>query len=217
MAKIRISAVAAVVLLFMLSVLSYSQESGSTGGGSKLLERRILQKKFFTLDEILDTQKETKQMFQEDRMALYERFQKKPGDVIGALALNMLVPGTGSLLLGDIEGGVTLLSVGLTGAAIIFVPSMIASLFSNNVYDSNYAIFVMVINIMPALGAVVFLSASVVGMILPFTYSNIYNSNLRMGLGLASADHSQGNNVYVSARERHGNGMMNLRLLEFRF
>lgn len=154
---------------FLVSFPIFAEDTNSSSGGNKLLERRIQDGKFQKLNDILDMQKESKQLFKEDREALYNRYYKSSGLVAGAFVLNFFIPGTGSFLLGDVISGTILLSSAVTGGGLL-LGTMLAT------HDS----------IMGVSGVGLLALSYLLGWVVPFTYSGVWNNNLKIGLNVVS-------------------------------
>lgn len=169
---------AAVLALGILTVREgFAQGAGEAAGRTdpSALEQRLRERKYRTTDQILDLQNESKGLSAQERSDLYQKYSYGPGYILGAFALNLVLPGAGSLLYGDIPGGISLLVPSVLGlGSLIFFVSL-----SSSTAHLGYLTGIPLISV-----------AEVAGIILSFRYPYENNEKLKTGLRLTGLDHS---------------------------
>lgn len=168
------------LFIFLPFLPVYSQVPPVSGNDEMTLERRIQKRKMFSIDEVLLIQKETKTLSKDTRTELYEGYTINPLLIAGSFLLNCAVPGAGSMVLGDIGGGIFLLSGFTAGGAIFsigFVP-----LVTKSYYEQNFQVNMVVAIAGGAIAGIFYLT----GLVLPFTYSVAWHDRLRTGLRLSA-------------------------------
>lgn len=206
----------AFILLF-LSLFSsaqvFCQQSSQIDAntGIQLMEKRIQQKKVFTTDDMLDLQMESKQMMKEDRISFYEKYSISGGMIAGSLGLNLLVPGTGSLLMGDYGGGFSLIGISVLGGGL-FLYGLSKSYFIQDVLNVDMFFFA---------GIAIYGAAEIIGWILPFTYASEWNRGLRTGLNLARGWPNNDNRMFslnnLTPNHAMVRNIIDVQLIQYRF
>lgn len=205
----KISAVCLFIVLSFLMVINSltAQETNlMSPEAMKALEVRARDHRPFSLNNILDMQEMSKPMLTNERTAFYEKFAINGGLMTGAFFMNLVMPGSGNLLLGDFGGGLGLMIPTMAGVVAITV-----------LLFTPYSFFAPV-------GLMVYFVTEPLGWILPFAYAASWNNDLKTGLRLADPERTNTIKPIMMDRERtsfngstDGNRSIEFQLASYRF
>lgn len=133
-------------------------------------EHRIMEKRFLQTNEIKEMRAISALLSPDEKNALYRKYSKDDGLVAGSFLLNLLLPGTGNLMVGDPGNGISLVITGGIGYGLL----LLGALNGNDSFN-EFVIF----------GGVAVLICEVLGGITFFDHVNQWNGNLKQSLILA--------------------------------
>jgi hypothetical protein len=197
------------VVMVCLSAFGYSEES-KNGEGIMKANAIIDSKTFLTPEGKKKLMDVSKDISSEWKMMIYSKNEKS--GVLGC-ALNLLVPSLGSWVMGDTTGALVVV-IGVGGGILIYAIGygMYASSYSYSSASGGTTLGL--------LGAGIMTVFEIVGLILPWTYADYYNKELKGGLGMLAALPAEQNYAFAynpNFSGRNNINLINVDLVNYRF